>query len=902
MTRIEVGKDFDGAISIVPKSTLGHLVCGPSRLLSWLESQLGLESPEVSFTSRMVLYLSCIKELDGPERFYHESLKQDEFGVARTLMQWRDTWFEAGWQGDVVGADNTPRLVDMQDIEKLALNRVPVCLGQRVQRVLTELEQQQLDVTLSLRDPVAVFPKVWRELFERLSAAQDDHRLEPSCDDDSDLAKLQRHLVTPQDPSEKITLSGDGTVVFLKDGSPQLSATWIARFANEQSEVDASVAILATDHGATLDDALNDAGYPRLGFSDTSIWRPVFQVLPLSLELLWRPLDPGVLLQFLTHPMGPIPRTIRRRLARVVSKQPGIGSDIWCGEVEKGLDDAVKDLDPEPAKKKRDELKSEIDFWLGSERFNPQTGIDIELLRERVRRVSLWLGRVLAAQKDSDEASLYGSALGQSDELLQTLARLRESGVDYLPRVSVRRLIEAIRSTGSSRPGRPRQCIPNTQQLLRADSPAGFIETVSTVIWWGADNERLPASYPWSRIEQLALFEHGVELLPLDTQLEWQSTSWLRPILAASKRLVLVLHDNADSHHPIIDQIISVAQGWVEVRIDKAMSEPGVLQIPDNLPNTRSMAEQSLPSKNRWWRLPEGVKVPERNEESFSSLEKFLYAPHRWVLHYGARIRPGTLEALDDGPLLRGNLTHELFELFFNVHSDIATINSNEAEQWAKQQIITLIEQKGAVLLTPGRQAEKDDFVSTLTNALKVLIGHLQDADVVSVIMEMPCEGHFVGGRLRGSIDLVATKATGETAVIDFKWGGYKYRREMLVESNYLQLAVYAQLIQQNIGVWPTLGYFIVSEARMLVLETDFFPNATIEHPKNGESVLEFWQRAEKTWEWRRAQLDMGVIEVPVTGTEPDEASSPGEYGLAMQKTYDNFDDFTVLTGWSDKS
>jgi ATP-dependent helicase/nuclease subunit B len=300
--------------------------------------------------------------------------------------------------------------------------------------------------------------------------------------------------------------------------------------------------------------------------------------------------------------------------------------------------------------------------------------------------------------------------------------------------------------------------------------------------------------------------------------------------------------------------------------------------------------------------LPEGVKVARRTEESFSSLEKFLYAPHRWVLHYGAGIRSGTLEALDDGPLLRGNLTHELFELFFNSHEDIAAIDPDNAEQWGQRQVAELIEQKGAVLLAPGRQAEKDDFVSTVTNALKVLIAHLQDANVVSVTMEMHCEGRFVGGNLRGSVDLVATNASGETAVIDFKWGGYEKRRKMLVDSGYLQLAVYAQLLNQNIGGWPALGYFIVSKARLLVLDSDYFPNATIEQPENGESVLELWQRAEETWKWRRAQLDKGIIEVPVTGTEPDEASSPGEHGLAMPETFDQYDDFTVLTGWSDKS
>ena len=85
------------------------------------------------------------------------------------------------------------------------------------------------------------------------------------------------------------------------------------------------------------------------------------------------------------------------------------------------------------------------------------------------------------------------------------------------------------------------------------------------VIWWGCDQARLPSNYPWSTAELDSLAKNGIELLPLNTQLEWQAKTWLRPICAATERLVLVLHDNADGHHPVFDQLLAVAEGWVEV-------------------------------------------------------------------------------------------------------------------------------------------------------------------------------------------------------------------------------------------------------------------------------------------------------------------------------------------------
>ena len=422
------------------------------------------------------------------------------------------------------------------------------------------------------------------------------------------------------------------------------------------------------------------------------------------------------------------------------------------------------------------------------------------------------------------------------------------------------------------------------------------------MIWWGCDKAVLPKSYPWSKAELASLADNGAELLSLDTQLEWQARTWLRPIFAATNRLVIVLHDNADGHHPVFDQLLAVADGWVEERVDRVMRNPDLLPIESRLPETRTIERSDLPKKVRWWQLPKNVAFAPREQESFSSLDKFLHGPYQWVLNYQARIRPGALFELDDGSRLKGTLAHELIERFFGVHQEIRSIDIGEAENWARAAVEVLIEQKGAVLLVPGRQSEKEDFISSVVRGLKELVGHLQAANVDKVEMEKEFEGKFVGGGIRGTIDLIATKASGEAAIIDIKWGGYEFRRKSLVESRYLQLAIYAQLAHPALQQWPTLGYFIIRDARLLILDSTYFPDAVIEQAENGESLLEFWQRAEETWKWRKIQLESGLVEVTVTGTEPDEQSDSGEKGLPMPDTYDAFDDYTKLVGWVERS
>lgn len=898
--QFEIGKDLDRGVCATPRTKLGHLTTGPRGLLQWLESQLGLELPTASFTARMVPYLNCLQQRDSADAFYHKSLQRDEFGVARTLLQWRDTWFEAGWNGDGFDVDASLRLLELGSIEDLAEDAVPPGMGQRVQRILRAFDSASVDVEVTLLDPPEVFPAVWQALFVKLGAKAKIHTLVPQCQNESDLALLQRALVNERAAEEKIKLAGDGTVVVLRDGSPQLSASWIARYAHLNMDATGDVAVLASDNGATLDDALVNAGFPRLGFSDASFWRPAFQVLPLSLELIWRPLDPTVLLQFLTHPMGPIPRNIRRILSETAARQPGIGGEGWLEAVEMALDKAAKDETGAAATAIREAEAKKIDFWLGCDRFGPREGVALDVLVERVQRVCDWLTAAYNAQDGSREAEVYGAALGQAEELLRTLDRLDRAGAKTLTRESVRRLVEAVRGTGTSRPGRAWQCADGAPQLLRSESPAGFLQPVDTVIWWGCDKARLPGAYPWSKSEIDALKNSGVDLLPLNTQLEWQANSWLRPLLSAKRRLVFVLHDNAESHHPVFDQVFAVAEGWAEERVDRLMRNPQLLPLANRLPSTGSIARQEIPRKARWWQLPADLEFPRRRSESFTSLEKFLYGPHQWILNYQARIRPGALDEVAEGSMLKGLLTHDLFEQFFKAHPDIAAIEVAAARTWAREHILRLIEQRGAVLFMPGRQSERAYYIDMAVRALTSLVEHLQSAKVVSVEMERYIDGQFAGGALNGSIDLMATKADGQCAVVDIKWGGLSYRRDSLQESKYLQLGLYAQLAHQAQKRWPALGYYIIRDSRLLMLDNHFFPEASVIQPDSGESYLEFWQRVVATWKWRRQQIDRGLIEVPITDTEPDDNSTPEGRGLEMPDTFDRFDDYTVLTGWSE--
>jgi hypothetical protein len=891
----------DSAVPELRTDALGEVSVGPNGFLRLLEAQLGIPSRDVSFTTRLIQYLGCIDQVDHAAAFYHASYLADPFSVARTLLQWRDQWYLAGWQG-TFEAEVPARLADMAAIEKIALGTVERGLGQRIQYVLALLPDNPIAIgPITLRDALSDFPPLWQRLIQAVDAPVfEPADIQPQGRNDTDLQRLQQHLLdslldnTQQSRRGKISLRGDGSVIALRADSPSQSTPLTALLTQSwlQADPQKSVALLAEKRGALLDDTLEQLHSPRLGFTALSPWRPVFQVLPLACELLWEPLNATALFQFLSHPVGPIPRHLREKLAQTVARTPGIGSRDWEDAISASLDGAKLD------ETHRKGLLKDLRYWLESSRYAPQHGVDSATLSERAQRVANWLQGAKESNDDPARKALYHIALNQALEFVSAVARLKEHGRDPLTQDNVRRLIEDVRGTGAPVADRSAEVIPGQPRVLPADHSGACADCAAdNVIWWDCQASDRVQRWPWSRTERAALAADGVHLQSEDAQLAWLGKAWLRPVLSARERCTFILHDDTERHHPLWDQIVSITEGLPILHIASSDTAQQ-LDIA-----TRPLTPRTLPPKVRWWQLPESVSLPVRDTESYSSLDAYINSPYQWLLKYAARIRPGSLANVSDGNLLKGNLAHRLYEEYFNAHADIGSIQTSAIANWVDEHVRTLLEREGAVLLEAGRQAECERFITQVQDSLITLVEHLQFAEVVSVQMELQQEGTFASGVLNGSIDLLATRADGSEAVVDIKWGGKKYRREGLLANNYLQLATYAQLRRDNgAALAPALSYFIVMDATMLSLNHTLFPNAEILHPEGDESPAQYWHRAEQSWRWRKGQFERGLIEVTVAETEPTQESMPGEDCLEMSQDSDRFNDYSVLTGWGENA
>ena len=906
---IRFGLHLDGLQPQAPLTAIGEVTLGPLGLLGVLETQLGLPGVIATAADVLMAYRACLAEADHPGRFYHTSFALDPINVSRTLLDWRATLYEHGWNGRFA-SDAPSRLRDLADVEAAAMSRVPLGRGQRVQRAAAALRELDTQIDrIELLDDVAELPIVWRALLDKLGfAIAPGVTPTPHARTGTDLYAVQEALAehaksSGGQPAAKLQLARDGTFGVLRGASRDITAQAVAECviaARAPKPQDNATLVIAERDGVILDNAFERAGLPRAGFQHYSRFRALTQVLKLGLSLIWRPIGPQLLLQFLIHPVGPLPRHVRDDLADAVAEQPGIGGRKWR--------DALRTIETRMREKfGADEkaiaaVKSSIEDWVGGERFDPAAGAPIAALARRTQLCSTYLAIRMNGLDDDTDIGLYANALAQSEALLRALQSLNDQGQTIINRIELDRLIDEVASSAPD---------PNTfaqaHHVRGTSDPATVTQTWQRIYWWDLAPSPRDIGYPWSRKELAWLRANGVALFEVEDVLRIRTHQWLRPILNACEHLTLVVHDSERGYHPLWTQIDNLFDNFVEARVDDALlnggSRDGKSSNGESLADigmpSRPLSLQALPAPRRWWQLPKDVTIPRRALESYSSLSKLFDWPHGYVLRYCANLRAGRAQDLSDGNRLYGNLAHRLFERFFDDHPLWAMLDAQRVRAWLGAELPALIEAEAAVLLEPGRGVDRQRIGTTLARALTELLDHLRSAQIEAVQTEFAADAPFGSIRLGGHIDLLLTDLRGREIVLDVKWGSESYREKDLDANRHLQLAMYAYL-RRTKQRWPQQAFFIIASGRVLAQDAGVFPNAVAHPAKNGESVEDLWRRIEASYAWRWQQLDAGRIEVNVAATVSTDASMPPLTALSAANDPDNFDDFVNLTGWAD--
>jgi hypothetical protein len=881
--KIRFGLTLDGERGWHARNALGCSTVGPLGLLSIMETQLGLTRTERSQAERVVQMRACLVAARGGPRFYEKSFDVDELGTAVAILAWRDQWREHGWDGSAP-ANAAARLQDMAAIDGLAKLSVCPGVGERLNAIadVLALRQPRFESVEHL-EPFEELPLTWRRVLTRLRARwAPTTPTVPLGPAGSMLNALQAAVLQLKErrAGTKIPWRDDGSVRLVRAESTLAAAQWLA--AQARSCPDESRVIVIEQTGATVDAALGSMDQPLVGSSESSAFRPTLQILPLALRLLWEPLDFKAVLQFLTHPVGPIPSFARRTLAEKIASSPGLGGDAWG--------DAIQDIEAHYGDDGA-RVVAEIEFWLESARFAATGPAPLDVVAARVARLAEFFEGKMA-DPDAGRRASWTMALQQATAVADAVGALQRQGMQGVERETLDRLVSQAAAGGSE------------NRLLRAEAgaayyvsgPSAVIESFEQVCWWHMAAIPLAPRYPWSPRELEQLRGIGVDLPQTGALLDAQARGWLHPILAARSQLTLMLPREGEELHPAWLTLGSLIEQPVITAIEGVLGDGATAPYCAAGVGVTAVPHRPLPRQRRWWQIPAGAIHGWERSASFTSLDQFFNNPYQWALNYPAQLKRSSLLDLPGDFQLLGTLAHGLVERLYD-QVDAASWSAARVQEWFDHTILRIVQEEGAVLLMRGRRADLESFRMRLRVSLVALHECLQAAGAITIEPEKVLEGDTPLGSLRGSSDLLVTLKDGRQVIIDMKWAGNaKYRRK-LREQTHTQLAIYARLVENNSSAWPAVAFFLLRQPELLTTADNVFPGVrAISTP--GASTSQLWDRIMATWAWRRTQIEAGALEVVMDGLEPTDESVPPPGALAVEESDPRYNACLTLAGW----
>lgn len=868
-------------------ASLGTMVVGPAGLLRLLEERLGFRAPEAPQALRIAQYRSRLAAADDGTRFYSGSLQADGWETARLLLGWRDTLIASGWRGEPL-AGGGRRLDTLSAVEAFAM---PLAAGP-ADRLRTLLEvvssaDRPLVDELRLVTPFDLMPDAWRRLLSRLADAGTAVTFQPMAQThrDSDLGSLARWV----DEGTPAACRNDGSVVVLEADDEWLAAEAVAGWL-AAAPADNDGVVIVRGHGTSLlDEACHRLGLPRVGGTGRSRWRGALQVLPLALENAWAPLNVHRLLELLTLPQSPIPPAAAAVFAAALQESPGIGGTAWQNAWPKAVERrrerlsarGLTDADLE-RRLKRD--VAEWRDWLESPRVHPADGLPAAAAAALCRRVQTWALRRASATGDP----VFQAAATEAGALA---AVIDACGLDRLPKTQLDRMLDAVVADGVTLPHSGAEAA----LWSAVETPGQIWAPAPTVVWWGfVDAASGTAIAPWTAAERQALEAAGC--LPESAQqaLGREAWAWRQPLRYAQQRLVLVMPrtvaGEAAPGHPLWHEIgpaLSRAGCAVHAAVTVRQEE---VFFAGRTVRLVPVVAADLPQPRRTWYVPADA-ITAREDESATSLERLLGCPFAWVLNYRARVRPGALRAIPEGPQLIGTLAHAIIA---RLYGERPAWPPADAERRAGDLFDALLPELAAPLLLSGKSLERERARASIAAAARTLATLITDAGLTVQACEDRRDAVMPDGtKLGGTIDMLLADAQGRPVILDLKWSGRDtHRRTEIAEGRAIQLAVYSRLVAGQQATVPA-GYFMIRQRSLFFTATTPFPPET--HVP-GSDLHAVWHDA---WESRRRSLDRlrsGVVHATGAADGDDEGPADPSDPLTLEPSC-RFCDYGRLCG-----
>lgn len=876
---IYYGSDLDGSILYPEQAdTLNKHYVGPRKLLRLLEQVLGRQGyTERNDYIRIEMYRQALLQqvVADPCAFYAASFEADRFATATVLLEHRDALLLSGWDFKVT--EQVPeRFRTLAAVEVHWLNKLndPVntasMIGdaERWTTVLNDLDTVSalpFDEVVLL-EPLELLAVPVQRAFHKIQQQGIPVHYQPvlpqAIHKNGMLGRFQRY-VSGEDV-ERGMPDGMPDIVLLHVRNDTDAATMLAQILRRNS--DWRPAFLMPDVRQNLELALILEGLPAFGVLSTTLARPILQVLKLAPAFLWEPVDIFKIMEFVTLPVKPLDRGLALEIARVLAEKPGMFSEQWFGAVLGYL--GREQTDPK--------VKEQYEFWFQRRRYRPE----VPAPKREAIAIYAYLREWASESASKDTALLVLSE--QARRICDLLETLPEQTISFL---ELERIVRTI-----VEPTPAQLAETATGHYPYFHQPGAAIGPVDELIWWNClyENDAPPPDF-WQPAEREWLSQQGCTPEHPATTAQRKLITRIRPILQARKRLWLVLPEQVGGQpavHSLLPSDMAALFG----------AKPST-ELPFRIPEyklTRRTLQQPRPQIQVEWTPP-----ADDRHETPTGLESLFYYPHRWYLKQQTGIYPSNLLSVTRDNTLLGNLSHRFFELLFS-NGQFVDMEKSDLHTWIDDTSEDLLKKEGATLLLYGREPERKAFLQKVKHAAWSLISLLQSNEWKVVQTEMELKGQFGGLPIKGKADLVLQRGADEFAIVDLKWSGATRRKELIQNEEDLQLILYAYLLPP-VECWPHTAYFILETGKMIARNNVAFKEALVAGKgcdDHTEACKRIFEKMERTWQWRRQQLEQGQLEIRThrTAAGLEEIYTGTLADLLEMKTEDaRWDDYRTL-------
>jgi hypothetical protein len=812
---------------------------GPDMLLRWLEARLGLQAASVPHSTRVLEFAAALDR--RPASSFADSLAADRWETASELLARRDQLRMAGWDGRA--ADAVPPLVrDLARVTETTPLRWPDEAA-RLAACLAALDRGQAlpPHRVVLADPVESWPARWRPLLARLST-EPAALPRPLAEPDTSLRKVQQQVLA----GDVAAVRPDAHLAWLRSRSTLAACEVVACVMAADPARLSDTVIHCEDPTVAicLDGCLARLGVPTTGAAAAAPSHPALQVLPLTLRLCWEPVEPGLLLDFLALPIGPIPRRAGRRLVEALAEQPGLGSAAW--------EEAFREL-CEPEADPDGSLAIRLRSWLSLDRHAWGRPLPAALVRERCARVAQWAaGRARAGTDDLAPGLLEAleAAAGQAATLGDIVAT--QGGDVSEPQLG--RLLEASLPHGVTLQSHPEAA--GGPRLV--SSLAEITTPCARLVWLGLGTADPPGPR-WTALEYGQLRAAGIDLDDGSRTLAALRDAERRG-LAHVREAVLAIalpEDQERRPHPVWLQIAAAfkaAEATEPVDLERVLAGDGKEPTPWALSRRTFAVERPQPRRAHWL-LPPGI-LRDRDSTSASELICRLGCPLQWVFRYAARLAPGAMASLPDDFLLKGTFSHDVLQAVADAGG--LPLPPAQAEEAVLRRFDARLPLDAAPLAQPARLADRLGLRAELAAAARTLSGALRAGGYRVVGFETAVEGRALGRALQGRIDCLLQAADGSEAVLDFKYAGREKYRRLLADGRAVQLATYAHARAEATGRYPAVAYLILCDALVFTPAGSALRGAATREIITAPAITDVWRQVEAAFPAADAWLTGG--------------------------------------------